>query len=156
MHRMSVRWRADDRRRARIVPPDNGLHSTFLVWIGVTTCTVAPSAVGRTVPSVVFVIGRLTRRACDKSPWSACSDRCDDWLVSSKPAPTTSLPARPGRVQRCPFGSDSIQGCARYRPVSAHSAAPGAEECRYLRCTPITMYHSRRTCVLEQPSTTSG
>jgi hypothetical protein len=51
----------------------------------------------------------------------------------------------------CPYGSDSIQGCARYAPVSAHSSRPGSDACRYLIRTPVTEHHWQRQCMLEAP-----
>jgi hypothetical protein len=51
----------------------------------------------------------------------------------------------------CPYGSESIQGCPRYDPVSAHSSRPGSDACRYLIRTPVTKHHWQRQCALEAP-----
>jgi hypothetical protein len=52
----------------------------------------------------------------------------------------------------CPYGSESIQGCARYAPVSAHSSRPGSDACRYVIRAPVTEHHWQRQCMLEAPS----
>jgi hypothetical protein len=52
----------------------------------------------------------------------------------------------------CLYGSGSIQGCARYDPVSAHSSQPGSDACRYLIRTPVTEHHWQRQCMLEAPT----
>lgn len=63
-------------------------------------------------------------------------------------------PAKPIRGHPCLYGSDSIQGCPRYDPVSAHSSRPGSDACRYLICTPVTNHHWQRQCVLDAPGNT--
>jgi hypothetical protein len=58
---------------------------------------------------------------------------------------------QPTRGHPCPYGSESIQGCPRYDPVSAHSSLPGSDACRYLIRTPVTKHHWQRQCALEAP-----
>lgn len=85
----------------------------------------------------------------------------DEWPCSARDRAATinsmgdagarhvSRTAGAARYPACPYGSDSMQGCARYAAVSRHSSRPGSDVCQYLLRTPITEYHWRRQCVLE-------